>query len=64
MMWPGRLTRPRFLVVALHLPFVAFVAVVGATGFGDGEGFSWSAIPLAAIAGAIQKYTFRTWAGV
>jgi two-component system sensor histidine kinase DesK len=41
-------------LVALHLPFVTFVAVVGATGFGDGYGLALRAIPLAAVAGAIQ----------
>src|SRR5262245_40139986 len=54
-MWLNRLMRPRALLLALHLPFVAFVAILGLTGFGSDEhGLEWHAIPLAVVAGAIQ----------
>src|SRR5262245_16283825 len=50
-----RLRQPRALLVAMHLPFVAFTAGLSITGLGwEPPGIWWSALPLVLIAGALQ----------
>jgi two-component system, NarL family, sensor histidine kinase DesK len=50
-----RMRRERGLLVAMHLPFVAFTAAQAITGLGfDRLGNRWSALPLVLTAGAIQ----------
>ncbi|HJZ72407.1 MAG TPA: histidine kinase, partial [Vicinamibacterales bacterium] len=50
-----RILQPRALLVAMHLPFVAFTAAMSVTGLGwDPSGLRWSALPLVLIAGALQ----------
>lgn len=53
--WLARLRQPRVLLVALHVPFIAYAAAYGVGGWGmDVYGVQWVALPLALIAGAIQ----------
>src|SRR5262245_44417424 len=50
-----RIPQPRGLLVAMHLPFIAFTAARSVTSLGlDPPGTRWSALPLVLIAGALQ----------
>ena len=50
-----RTWQPRGLLIAMHLPFVAFTAGRTVTGLGfDPVGYRWSALPWVLTAGAIQ----------
>src|SRR5262245_5101604 len=51
----ARILQPRGLLVAMHLPYVAFMAARSITGLSfDAEVNRWSALPLVLTAGAIQ----------
>ena len=58
--------QPRALLVAMHLPFIAFTATQAVTGFGlDSYGNQWLALPVVIAAGSIQiRHSLATVGGV
>ena len=51
----AKLLQPRALLVAMHIPFIAFTAAHMVTGWGlDATGQQWIALPLVLVAGSIQ----------